>query len=168
MSLRIRPMRDADLSAVMAIEQVSFSTPWTWRTFRNLLRRTDAHLYVAELGPEGDRVLVGYAVFWRVADQAELGDLAVDPTRRREGIGARLLEHVIARAGALGIRELFLEVRESNTAAQELYRRYGFAHVGRRRGYYSNPREDALVLLRKAKARELVGVAEANEDTQTG
>jgi ribosomal-protein-alanine N-acetyltransferase len=159
-------MTMADLDRVMEIELGSFSTPWRLDTFRSLLARRDARLCVAESrsGPSrspapggagdaaGPATIVGYAVFWRVGHQAELGDLAVDTARRREGIGARLLEHVIARAVALGVRELFLEVRESNAAARALYAAYDFKAVGRRRGYYSRPKEDALVLLRELEA----------------
>lgn len=149
--IRIRPMAARDLDRVMAIEQTTFSTPWTLSTFRGLLARADSRLYVAEAS-DGDGVqhtlIAGYAVFWRVAQQAELGDLAVDPGWRRRGIGAALLTHVMNQAAQLGVQELFLEVRESNTGARSLYDRFGFRVVGRRTGYYSAPREDALVLLR--------------------
>lgn len=155
-SIRVRTMTMGDLERVLEIERRSFSTPWKLTTFRNLLARRDAHLYVAESGASehdgGGGTIVGYAVFWRVGHQAELGDVAVDESRRRQGIGALLLDHVIARATGLGVRELFLEVRESNAAARALYEGYGFRTVGRRVGYYSAPREDALVLLRQLEA----------------
>lgn len=150
--IRVRAMTMGDLERVLEIEQRSFSTPWKRTTFRNLMARRDAYLYVAETraaADAGGATVVGYAVFWRVVHQAELGDLAVDVGRRRQGIGALLLDHVMARATALGVRELFLEVRESNTAARALYEGYGFRAVGRRRGYYAAPKEDALVLLRE-------------------
>lgn len=138
----LRVMDRADLPRVMEIERASFTTPWTRATFLGLLDRPDSYLVVAEI--EGR--VVAYAVFWQVLDQAELGDIAVDPEWRRRGVGARVLEHVLDRAAEQGVRELYLEVRESNRTAQRLYERYGFRIVGRRRNYYSGPREDARVL----------------------
>jgi ribosomal-protein-alanine N-acetyltransferase len=146
--LRIRPMARTDLPSVLTIERASFPVPWSSATFRSLLRRRDAHLWVAEVGGE----VVGYAAVWVVLDQAELGDLAVVAGSRRQGIGTRLLEAVVGRLAELGVRQLFLEVRESNRAAQRLYTRHGFIEVGRRAGYYSSPREDALVLERPIRA----------------
>jgi len=142
--VRIRRMDEADLSAVLRIERASFAVPWTAATFLGLLRRSDAHLLVAEV----DEALVGYAAVWIVADQAELGDIAVAAGRRRRGIGTRLLLAVFDLVERRGVRELFLEVRVSNDDAQRLYARHGFTEVGRRKDYYTRPREDALVLRR--------------------
>lgn len=138
----IRVMGAADLPRVMEIERASFSTPWTRATFLGLLGRRDSYLAVTEV----ESRIVAYAAFWQVLDQAELGDIAVDPEWRRRGLGAFMLEHVLEQAAQQGVRELYLEVRESNRAAQRLYERYGFRIVGRRRNYYSGPREDARVL----------------------
>jgi [ribosomal protein S18]-alanine N-acetyltransferase len=145
LSVRVREMVVADLDAVMRIERSSFTMPWTLDTFRGLLRRTDAELFVAEVagGP-----VVAYAVVWMVVDQAELGDIAVAEAWRRLGIARRLIDTVLERLARRGVREVFLEVRPSNMAARRLYERYGFAEVGRRKNYYSRPREDALVLRR--------------------
>ncbi len=139
----LRPMIRHDLTDVLAIERVAFPSPWTLATFAGLLRRENTSLWVAE----AERV-VGYAVVWVVEDQAELGNLAVAPAWRRKGLGRRLLEVVLDAMAGSGVRELFLEVRESNLNAQGLYGRHGFRQVGRRPGYYSNPKEDALVLRR--------------------
>jgi [ribosomal protein S18]-alanine N-acetyltransferase len=140
----IRRMTAEDLDAVLEIERASFTMPWTRETFRGLLRRTDAHLFVAEV----DGRVVGYAAVWVVLDQAELGDVAVAEGWRRRGLGRRLLEAVLALMPDVGVRELFLEVRVSNDAARRLYEGYGFVEVGRRANYYERPREDALVLRR--------------------
>jgi [ribosomal protein S18]-alanine N-acetyltransferase len=142
--VEIRRMAAGDVAEVVAIEQACFSTPWTEATFRGLLRRSDADLFVAEV----DGGVVGYAVAWAVLDQGELGNVAVAPAWRGRGLGARLVEIVIARSAERGVRELFLEVRLSNTRARHLYDRQGFRPVGRRRNYYSAPVEDALVLRR--------------------
>jgi [ribosomal protein S18]-alanine N-acetyltransferase len=140
--LLVRPMAEADLARVLDIEREAFSVPWTPATFRGLLGRPDAQLHVAE---ERGRI-VGYAAVWIVLDQAELGDIAVEAGSRGRGIGTRLLQHVFELVRERSVRELYLEVRVSNEGARRLYERHGFRLVGRRPGYYTRPREDALVL----------------------
>ncbi|WP_420636148.1 ribosomal protein S18-alanine N-acetyltransferase [Candidatus Palauibacter sp.] len=142
---RIRRLAAADLPQVVAIEEASFAAPWSAQTFRNLLRRRDACLFSAVA--EGERV-VGYAAVWFAGPQGELGDLAVDPVERRGGIGARLVEAVLAEARSRGARQIFLEVREGNRGAQGLYRGCGFEVVGRHPAYYAGPTEDALTMRR--------------------
>ena len=139
---RIRPMVAADLPRVMEIENACFSTPWKEPTFQGLMRRTDTDLFAAEL----DGRLVGYAACWTVIDQSELGNVAVATEARGRGVGGALVEAVIDRVTARGAAECFLEVRESNRGAQQLYRQRGFVVVGRRRSYYAHPIEDALVM----------------------
>jgi ribosomal-protein-alanine N-acetyltransferase len=139
-------MRTADLPHVMEIERVAYSTPWPESSFRGLLDRPDTALFVAESREASE--IAGYAVSWAVADQGELGNIAVAPSWRHRGVGRILLEQVIETMRHWGVRELFLEVRPSNTIAQHLYRQHDFYEVGRRRGYYSSPTEDALVMRR--------------------
>lgn len=140
--VRIRPLRGTDLRRVLEIEERSFSTPWQESTFRGLLRRTDTDLLGAW---QGER-LIGYAVAWTVADQSELGNVAVAPDARGLGVGRLLVRAIVERLRYRGSTECFLEVRESNDVAQRLYEMLGFEPVGRRRGYYSQPTEDALVM----------------------
>lgn len=135
-------MTAADLPAVMAIEASSYSVPWTEATFRGLLRRRDADCIVAT---HADRP-VGYAVAWSILDQCELGNVAVGRDWRGMGIGRTLVLAVLEKARARGVDEVFLEVRPSNTVAQRLYTAIGFRPVGRRRNYYQQPNEDALVM----------------------
>jgi ribosomal-protein-alanine N-acetyltransferase len=142
--IRLRPLEPADLPAVLWIERVSYSVPWSEATFRGLLRRRDADLLVAVAGYE----VVGYAIFWTVLDQSELGNVAVAPGWRGRGIGEQLVAEVLRIVGERGVRELFLEVRPSNAPARRLYERFGFTQVGRRRNYYQAPVEDALILRR--------------------
>lgn len=139
---RIRLLREGDLPRVMEIETACFSTPWKEITFRGLMRRADTDLFVAESWG----LLVGYAACWTVADQSELGNVAVAPESRGRGIGGGLVDAVVRRVRERGARELFLEVRESNTGAQSVYTERGFDVVGRRRSYYSSPTEDALIM----------------------
>jgi ribosomal-protein-alanine N-acetyltransferase len=82
-------------------------------------------------------------------DEGEIADLAVAPSARRRGVGGALLDRVVRDAAASGVGALYLEVRESNAGAIALYRSRGFGAVGRRRGYYRHPSEDALVLRRE-------------------
>jgi len=139
---RIRRMREADLPRVMVIEDACFSTPWKEATFRGLMKRTDTDLFVAEL--DGD--VAGYAACWTVIDQSELGNVAVSPRARGLGMGGALVDTVVERVKERGAHEVFLEVRESNHVAQGIYRDRGFIVVGRRRSYYAQPTEDALVM----------------------
>jgi len=159
--VRIRAMVQADLEPVMAIERASFAMPWTLQTFQGLLDRGDSHLFIAEAVGEAETV-VGYAVVWIVVDQAELGDIAVSQDWRGRGVGRMLLEAVLERVQEHRVRELFLEVRPSNLGARALYERYGFIEIGRRRDYYSRPREDALVL-RRALTQSSAGSAPTDQ-----
>jgi ribosomal-protein-alanine N-acetyltransferase len=93
--------------------------------------------------------LLGYVVALVMGPEAEIADLAVAPEARRLGIGRALLARVLAELGEAGARTVYLEVRESNLAARTLYEANGFESVGRRRGYYRHPVEDALVLMRE-------------------
>lgn len=140
----LRDMTGDDVATVVAIERASYSIPWSEATFRGLLRRHDAEMVTAE---SAGRV-IGYAAFWCVVDQGELGNVAVSSEWRGAGIGARLVLDVLHRAARRDVREVFLEVRPSNTVARRLYEQLGFRPVGRRRNYYQAPAEDAIVLRR--------------------
>ena len=140
--LRIRPAAAADLDAVHAIEVASFADPWRREGFRDLMLGGAGRLVVAE----ADDGVVGFAVSYHAADEAEIANVAVAPAARRRGIGRALVDAVIAAAEAGGKRQVFLEVRASNAAAQALYAARGFAPVGRRAAYYRQPVEDAVVM----------------------
>jgi len=140
----IRVMRESDVPEVVYIENRSFRVPWSERTFKSLLRQPHAALYVAETAG----AVAGYAAVWFVADEAELGDLAVHPDYRRRGIGSLLLGRALEEARDRAIRVLYLEVRTGNEDARRLYERSGFEVLTVRRGYYSQPVEDALVMRR--------------------
>jgi ribosomal-protein-alanine N-acetyltransferase len=135
-------MADRDLKAVYRIEVESYSVPWSLATFRNLLYREDTDAIAAEI----NGTTVGYAITWFVVDQGELGNIAVDSAWRRRGIARSLIVAALDHARARGIREIYLEVRRTNTGAQKLYRQLGFRQVGVRRSYYVKPAEDALVM----------------------
>ncbi len=142
---RIRRMAERDVDAVMVIERASFPSPWSAETISNLLKRENACLFTAV--DEDDQVL-GYAAIWFAGGDGELGSIAVDATKRSAGLGSELLAAVLDEARARAIRSVFLEVREGNWLAQGLYQRRGFEPVGRRRKYYKDPVEDAIVMRR--------------------
>ncbi|MGH7476341.1 MAG: ribosomal protein S18-alanine N-acetyltransferase [Longimicrobiales bacterium] len=148
--LTLRPMTAVDLDRVLEIEHAAFAMPWSSLTYRNLLARAEAEIWVAELPDAG---IIGYTAFWTVLDESELGNIAVSPAWRRRGIARRLIEHALARAAARGAAAVFLEVRVSNHAALQLYEELGFVHVGMRRNYYAYPLEDALVMRRELRSR---------------
>ena len=140
--LAIRPMAEADVATVAAIERRVFSDPWSAEFFRSELGLQSVYARVAEL--EGR--IAGYLVAWLGEAEGHLGNLAVIPEARRGGIARALLEDLLAHAGPPGARRIALEVRVSNFAAQALYRAHGFRLAGLRRGYYRDTSEDALVM----------------------
>ena len=138
---RIRPARDADLPALVALERIAFTDPWSRGDFADCLRN-DWPIYVAENGAAP----VGYIVGRSVVDEGEILNLGVTLAARRRGIGTALVRRLLDEFSRRGVVSAFLEVRESNTAAQRLYESFGFAAVGRRARYYQRPMEDAVVL----------------------
>jgi ribosomal-protein-alanine N-acetyltransferase len=144
-AVQVRRAEERDLPAIHAIECASFADPWAVGGFRDMLDHPRARLDVA-VGDAG--VILGYAVAWFVADESEIANLAVAPDARRRGIGTILLDHVLGFATSAGARSVFLEVRESNVAAQELYAGRQFVVAGRRKEYYRKPVEDALIMRR--------------------
>lgn len=140
----VRPATAADLAAIVAIESVSFSDPWSLKSFSDSL----AHDFVRLCVVEDAAGVAGYSVVWVSGEECELANLAVDPARRRSGLGALLLDALLARAREEVLFVIFLEVRASNAAARALYASRGFHEVGRRPMYYKNPAEDALILRR--------------------
>lgn len=140
-----------DVPALASIEALAFSDPWPSKSFVELLAHPFARMATAVDALGG---VLGYCVMLQAADEAEIANIAIAPGARRRGIGAKLLDDAISAATASGVRAMFLEVRESNSAARALYASRGFSAVGRRRGYYRYPVEDALVLRREAAASE--------------
>lgn len=148
-SFRMRPMTMDDVPPVVAIDRLSFPLPWSEGSFRSdLAKNPAAHLMVAETGEPGSSRIVGYVGFWLVVDEAHLSTLAVHPDWRGQGIGERLLLEAMRVAAGRGAEMMTLEVRASNEAAKSLYAKHGFHLVGRRRRYYKDNMEDALLMTR--------------------
>lgn len=145
---RIEQVTSPDqIDAIMAIEVVSFTNPWTREMYRAELDNCGVsycHLAKDEAG-----TVVGYCSFWRVLDELHINNLAVLPSRRRAGVATALLTSVFRQGAALGATRATLEVRRSNDAARLLYERFGFTVTSVRRAYYTKPVEDALVLSRE-------------------
>jgi len=140
---QLAAMREADLDEVLAIERAVYTHPWTRGNFADALRSG----YACRTW-RADGTLVGYFVLMAAAGEAHLLNLSVGAAWQRRGHGSALLGEAMRSGRDLGARHIFLEVRPSNLAAQALYTRFGFRHIGVRRGYYPahSGREDALVL----------------------
>jgi [ribosomal protein S18]-alanine N-acetyltransferase len=146
-SARLRPMRLADLPAVMVLEEELFAPDtWTAAMYRDELSRTDTRWYLVA---EDAGAVVGYAGLIAYPDEAHVATIGVAGARRGEGIGAQLLDALLTEADRRGSPVVLLEVRADNELAQGLYRRRGFAEIGRRRGYYQPSGADAVVMKRE-------------------
>ncbi|MFB3853598.1 MAG: ribosomal protein S18-alanine N-acetyltransferase [Vicinamibacterales bacterium] len=135
---------ERDLEDVLEIERTSFENPWTWEMLRGeLMNAPVSRIYLLRNG--AGRTL-GFCSVWVVEDELHINNLAVDPEWRRMGAGRAIMNAVLERAARLGCRTATLEVRRSNAAARALYEGLGFGLIGIRKGYYTKPDEDALVL----------------------
>jgi ribosomal-protein-alanine acetyltransferase len=139
---QIRPATPADAPRLAALERICFSDPWSPAGLRDLIAAPQSIALVALTG----NAIVGYAMARHAADSGEILNLAVDPDHRRKGIAAHLIDALLEGLRARDVREVYLEVRESNGPARALYRDKGFTVAGMRRAYYRYPTEDALVL----------------------
>ena len=139
---RIRRVERADVPALARIERRCFSDPWSARGSLDSIQSETSIALVAE-NTEGE---LGYLMARLSGEEGEILNLAVLPGHRRRGLGRQLLEQGLALLVGRGVREAYLEVRESNRAARDLYLGFGFRPVGMRPHYYRNPAEDALVL----------------------
>lgn len=140
--IKVVPMESVHLDAAYEIEAVSFSVPWSKKTFVDDVNRPYA-LYFAAV--EGDTV-VGYAGMWHIVGDGHITNIAVAPDKRGRGIGAQLLQALVSAAAELDMAGLTLEVRVNNYTAQGLYLKNGFTLQRIRKNYYSDTNEDALVL----------------------
>jgi ribosomal-protein-alanine N-acetyltransferase len=148
----MRLMQWQDIAQATEIDQEAFPTMIPPTNFRRELRSPLSHYIVACEGGEakeeaqGMQYVLGFAGFWIMAGEAHIVNIAVRQSYRRQGIGELLLISLIDLAIEMDTSLITLEVRASNTAAQELYRKYGFIVKGFRRGYYSDDREDAVIM----------------------
>ena len=148
-------MTPEDIDEVYRIETESFSNPWPRGAFESDVRNRRIYSPVVR---DGENKVIAYALLMIFAQEAHLANIAVDPKLRRVGIGSMLMDHLIEKAESEDCRAMFLDVRPSNKSAVSMYEdRYGFKILYIRKGYYSNPPEDALVMVRPLGERENYG-----------
>jgi len=145
-SVSVDLMQKADLAEILAIEHASFPTPWTEGMFFDELATAHAQCLVLKVESEGKAVIAAYMIFWLVADEVHLHNLAVRHEFRRQGLAYNMMLLMKDLAAQMGICRQTLEVRESNDEAINLYRKCGFVVKGKRPRYYSDTGEDALVM----------------------
>jgi len=141
----IAPMGRDDVDAVMEIERLSFSAPWSREAIHEEMARAWARIDIVRDAADG--AVVAFANYWLVADELHILNIATHPRARRCGYATRLLAHMTEVARQVPCRLMTLEVRRSNAAAQRLYRRFAFRAVGVRPNYYAEDNEDAVVML---------------------
>lgn len=144
----LREMLVEDLDKVMEIEEDLFTVPWTKEGYFTFLTRKDAMFLVVEEKGE----ILGYCGLLMVLDEGDVTNVAVKRDRQREGIGNFLMESMLRLAYEQGIRTVHLEVRAGNSVAVRLYERLGFVKDGIRKGYYTDPVEDAVLMTRRQEA----------------
>lgn len=141
----VEPLKKEYIDGLLAVENLCFVTPWSRDTFIYELESNNlARYYVALI----DDQVVGYGGMWSVVNEGHITNIAVHPLHRRKGLGQTLLNTLLLYAIRASLTDVTLEVRVSNVAARALYEHNGFAVEGRRKGYYSDNKEDALIMWR--------------------
>jgi ribosomal-protein-alanine N-acetyltransferase len=153
MAIELRRLAVRDLEAIEKIERASYPTPWSRSMFAGELAKTSSLCLGAFDGDLGG-ALVGYAIVSRYVDAWHVMNVAVIPEHRRRGIAAALLDRLFDQTSGDPRRGYTLEVRVSNEGAIKLYEQLGFHRRGIRRGYYTDNREDALIMWRDPVGRE--------------
>lgn len=143
MSVEIRDAVPEDVAEVQRIERASFGDPWSRAMFMEYVGPSEQHAFIVAVAHGS---VTGYAMTRVVSGESELLNIAVSPSHRGNGTGARLLDAAMERCRVAGATEMWLEVRASNGAARALYASRGFSEMGVRKRYYDSPREDAILL----------------------
>lgn len=142
MDILIRPFEDKDLDEVIQIENVSVPIPWSKESYQNEIHNQWASYFVCERNGE----IIGYSGVWHVFEEANITTIVVRKDCRREGIGLQLMDTMEKTVRNKNAERLMLEVRPSNTPALTLYYGLGFIQISRRKAYYPDNQEDALIL----------------------
>ena len=133
-----------DIDAIVRVENACFSTPWSIDAIKHEICENKLADFMIACDEENN--IIGYIGIWTLLDECQINKIAVMPEKRKIGIGKTILNHVIELTRDMGVKSWYLEVRESNTAAQALYSSAGFSSVGTRKNYYINPVEDAVLM----------------------
>lgn len=139
----VRPMLTSDLEAILEIERASFSTPWSLEAFKAELKDNE---YARYLCLELNGQVIGYMGLWFILDEGHITNIAITPNYRGQLWGEFLMRSVMDKMVEQGMERMTLEVRVSNSKAQSLYKRLGFATAGVRKGYYADNGEDAMIM----------------------
>jgi ribosomal-protein-alanine N-acetyltransferase len=151
--ISIVPMAEDHLDGVFEVEKSSFSIPWTYESLRDEIKKnSNAHYFAAV---DGSNKVLGYCGLWHIVNEGHITNVAVAPEYRRKGIGAKLVQKLIGLAHEKKMIGLTLEVRVNNAAAQGLYFKHGFKVEGIRKGYYSDTKEDAVIMWLEFEKNEL-------------
>lgn len=142
--IRIQPMDVTHLAEILDIEASVFGTPWTRGMFEEEIARDPDTTYAVVAMGMGR--VIGYTVAWFLQDAVHLLNIAVHEEWQKHGVGSHLMNHLFHEAREAGMVLVTLEVRQSNAVAQTFYRSFGFVEVGVRRGYYTDNREDAVLM----------------------
>ena len=138
----MRTMTTGDIPEIIEIEQRSFISPWTRGMFVQTLASPVSHSFVMI---DGQRI-TGYIILYQAGLEIHIMNIAVHPDHRRQGIGGAMMAGILESARADSVELCFLEVRETNFPARALYEKLGFKNIGKRKGYYSETNEDAIVM----------------------
>lgn len=139
----IRYIKPDDIKCIAEIENMVFKSPWTKEMIESELSHDFSHFFVAE----ENKKPVGYGCFWIVADESHITNLAVHPEFQGKGFGKLLLKRLVEASLELGSKKIFLEVRRSNSVAQNLYESLGFEKISIRKNYYQKEKEDAIIMM---------------------
>ncbi len=146
--LLIRKAEERDIKEMTQLDQMCFAMPWSEESFYDEIVKNElAYYVVAEIGQK----VVGYVGSWMILDEGHITHVAVHPGFRKKGIGHAMLSRLFEYCEEHGVVSHTLEVRPSNQAALTLYGQFGFQEAGRRKAYYENNGEDALILWRRAE-----------------
>ena len=140
--LNVRRIKNTDVEAVAKLEKLYFTDAWSEKSILESMQQPQAFILVAE---EQDEI-VGYCIVYFVLDEAEIARIAVEASRRKQGVGQELLRAACRTGIQQGVERLLLDVRESNAAAQRFYRAFGFVEDGIRKNFYDNPKEHAVLM----------------------
>lgn len=141
----VRPMHENDSGQVAQIENELFADSWSERSILETLRQPQAVVFVADHADQ----IAGYVIVYHVIDECEIARIAVLPQMQNQGVGGQLLDHLLTWCRENAVIRIMLEVRSGNETARRFYRNQCFLEDGIRQDYYTNPREDAVLMSRE-------------------